>query len=194
MDIIKVKRYLTIISLTVGIVTGLATLIGIGFSAYERYCSDAALVFEMKKFIRGKHILYLGNVKNDAKVHAQELTFKAEFRNGLVKDINVYPSADIIKDEDIRYGNPEYYADFFLKRLSRNSSCNIDVTVKAKSEVYEDIHMSWKNKGEISITPSQADSNAMRQFTSTLRFHEITDPSYDARKRRFISNTKGINK
>jgi hypothetical protein len=148
----------------------------------------------MIKYIHPKAIFYSGKIVNESMAHAEEVTFKGEFINGAVVDMRVYPSFDVINAKDIEFGNPDHYAAFFLKRLTKKSDLDIEIIVMTKSEVKENIHMSWKNRDQLSVIPMEADRGSMRQFESMLSFSDRTDPSYNARVKRFLSNTKGIRK
>lgn len=187
---VDLRKTLTIISIIVGVMTSL----WIGIQVYDRYRSVATITADMTKFAGEKNTLYIVNIKNDSQAHAEDLTFKAEFINGFVRDMNVLPSADLIDKLDVNYGRPAQCANFSLKRLSKKSLCNVDITVSGKSDVTEKINISWKNGGSLLVTPVPADDASMRQFNSILRFHKITGPSYLARKKWFESNNKGINK
>ena len=177
-----------------GILVGIPSLIWFGFNVYDRYCTYADLKCEMTKYDHPKAIFYAGKIVNNSMAHAEEVTFKGEFVNGSVVDMKVYSSVDMINARDIEFGSPDYHAAFLLKRLTKKSALGIEIIVMTKSEVQENIHVSWKNRDHLSIVPIPADRVSMRQFESMLSFHDRTDPSFNARVKRFLSNTKGIRK
>ncbi|MGA2331725.1 MAG: hypothetical protein ABSG75_08190 [Syntrophales bacterium] len=195
MDEDKPKQFgLRIFFTIMSFFVGFSTVGWIAIQLYDRYHLSATLTANMTKFAGEKDTLYIAYIRNESEAHAEDVTFKADFINGFVREMNVLPTTDLIDKKNVNYGRPAQSANFSLKRLSKRSLCNVDITVRGKSEVKEDINISWKNGGSLHITPVPADEASMSQFKSILRFHEITDSSYLARKRWFESNNKGINK
>jgi hypothetical protein len=150
----------------------------------------------MTKFVRGNDILYYGNIKNDSAAHAEEMTFKAQFKNGIVRRFYVEPKADLIDKKEIKYGSPKNSACFFLKRLSYNSYCDITIIVNGtKADMQESIDLSWENRGHITIMPQQASEESQREYENKYKSSEETaDESFSARKKWFERNTRGISK
>ncbi|OGO20249.1 MAG: hypothetical protein A2Z15_06300 [Chloroflexi bacterium RBG_16_50_11] len=190
-----IKQVLTIVALCFGIPASLLTIIWIVISINNYIHSFATLTARMTKYMQGGDILYLVTIRNDSSAHADDVTFKGEFTNSIVKYMKVYPpSIDLFDEADVHYGNPKNYAGFSLKRLSHNSNCNIDIKIKTVGEVQEKVWISWKNRGNLCVKAEQPDEESKRQFESMSYFYETADTFYNARKKWFERNTRGISK
>jgi hypothetical protein len=147
---------------------------------------EASVAAEVTRYETKDLISYGGKLNNDSAIHADSLSLKGSFSNGVVLDIDI-DTSDQIDYKNI--GKAKEFAELRLKRLSKGGQCNFTILVIPKGNVIERFVVSWGKQGKIDIPVRQADEEMIRQIRRGIN---MSDFSQKARRDWIERNAKNL--
>lgn len=149
---------------------------------YTTFFTEPNITYNFAKYnVEGADIYY-GELINDSSTHAKEVILKGKFNSEVIA-CDIITCDSIEKEEN----NPVGSIEFFLKRLSRGSSCSFSIIVHQDAKILEQFKISWGDKGILLIDLQKSDKNVEKGI-------ELSDLYRKARQTWLENNTRNIRK
>ncbi|MFZ3090083.1 MAG: hypothetical protein WA240_05590 [Nitrospirota bacterium] len=149
---------------------------------YTTFFTEPNITYNFAKYnVEGADIYY-GELINDSSTHAKEVILKGKFNSEVIA-CDIITCDSIEKEEN----NPVGSIEFFLKRLSRGSSCSFSIIVHQDAKILEQFKISWGDRGILLIDLQKSDKNVEKGI-------ELSDLSRKARQTWLENNTRNIRK